>query len=222
MYRSRNSMGSRFQSVQKCVPPPVIAAHDRRAPLRTPTLSLFEYRKGCIQTLHGECGRFSCWSHGLRTDYSISVTEVMSVSDTAWQLIAASSGLRRALRRRLGADDVSGLSDAQRELVRTVGRHPGIRVGEAALELHLAANTVSTLVSSLAAAGWILRQTDPLDARSARLSLTAGAERRIEEWRDRRLAIATGAMRSLDAEDQRRIAAALPALERLVQQVESA
>jgi DNA-binding MarR family transcriptional regulator len=153
--------------------------------------------------------------------YSISVAEVIALQDVAWQVIAASSGLRRALRRRLRSDDVSGLSDAQRELVRTVGRNPGIRVGEAALELHLAANTVSTLVTSLVAEGWMRRDTDPLDARSARLSLTPGAERRIEERRDRRLAIVTEAMGSLSADDQRRIAAALPALDRLVEQVKA-
>lgn len=151
--------------------------------------------------------------------YSISVTEIISGSDTAWRVIAASSGLRRALRRRLRSDDVSGLSDAQRELVRTVGRQPGIRVGEAALELHLAANTVSTLVTTLVAEGWLRRDTDPQDARSARLSLTPKAERRIEERRDRRLAMVAEAMRSLESEDQHRIASALPALERLVERV---
>jgi DNA-binding MarR family transcriptional regulator len=147
------------------------------------------------------------------------VTEVISATKTAWELIAASSGLRRALRRRLRAEDVSGLSDAQRELVRTVGSRPGLRVGEAALELHLAANTVSTLVTGLVAEGWIRRDTDPEDARSARLSLTPKAERRIEERRDRRLAMVTDAMGSLSPEDQRRIVAALPALERLVERV---
>ncbi len=116
---------------------------------------------------------------------------------------------------------MSGLSDAQRELVRTVGRNPGIRVGEAALELHLAANTVSTLVTSLAASGWLRRDTDPQDARSARLSLTPGAERSIEERRDRRLAIVTDAMGALSTDDQRRIVAALPALDRLVERVQA-
>ncbi len=149
------------------------------------------------------------------------MTEVISIAETAWKVIAASSGLRRALRRRLRSDDVSGLSDAQRELVRTVGRNPGIRVGEAALELHLAANTVSTLVTSLAASGWLRRDTDPQDARSARLSLTPGAERSIEERRDRRLAIVTDAMGALSTDDQRRIVAALPALDRLVERVQA-
>jgi DNA-binding MarR family transcriptional regulator len=89
-------------------------------------------------------------------------------------------------------------------------------VGEAAAELHLAANTVSTLVTSLVTTGWIRRETDPQDARSAQLFLTGEADRRIEERRDRWLAALIEAMASLAPEEQERIAAAIPALDRLV------
>jgi DNA-binding MarR family transcriptional regulator len=152
--------------------------------------------------------------------YNDSVTEIISDPDTAAQLMAAVSGLRRALRRRLNRGEaVANLSDSQRELVRTVRRHPGIRVGEAASELHLAANTVSTLVSSLVRAGWIHRETDLVDARSVRLYLTPEAERSVEEWRDRRLALLNDALSSLSNPEQERIAAAVPALQQLVQRV---
>lgn len=165
---------------------------------------------------------YSCWTRAAAAPYNISVAEVTSTIDTAGQLIAASSGLRRALRRRLQrGDGVSGLSDAQRELVRIVRRHPGIHVGEAALELHLAANTVSTLVTGLVAEGWIRRDPDPQDGRSALLSLTPEAERHVEEWRDRRQAVLTEALGSLGPDDRDRIAAALPALQRLVESVKA-
>lgn len=152
-----------------------------------------------------------------RSSYIASVTEVLSAAETAGRLLAASSGLRRSLRRRTDrSSGVSDLTDAQRELLRTVRRHPGIRVGEAAAELHLAANTVSTLVTSLVTTGWIRRETDPQDARSAQLFLTGEADRRIEERRDRWLAALIEAMASLAPEEQERIAAAIPALDRLV------
>jgi DNA-binding MarR family transcriptional regulator len=148
------------------------------------------------------------------------VTEVIVQTDVAAQVIAVSSGLRRALKRRADrGQTISSLSDAQRELVRTVSRHPGIRVGEAADELHLAANTVSTLVSSLVTVGCMRRETDPGDGRSVLLFLTPDMDRRVEEWRDRRLAVLTEALQTLSGEDQGRIASALPALQQLVEQV---
>jgi len=130
------------------------------------------------------------------------------------------SGLRRALRRRVGRAGGSQLSDAQRELVRVVRTQPGVRVGEAAAELRLAANTVSTLVTSLVDAGWIRRETDPGDARSALLSLTLSAEQRVEEWRDRRTSVLLEAIGKLDEADREQIERAVPALERLVQQLQ--
>jgi DNA-binding MarR family transcriptional regulator len=125
--------------------------------------------------------------------------------------------MRRALRRRVGrTGGVADLSEAQRELVRVVRRQPGIRVGAAAAELHLAANTVSTLVTGLSSAGWLRRETDPGDGRSALLFLTPDAEERVAEWRDRRLAIVSEVLESLDEDDRARIDQALPALQRMV------
>lgn len=162
-----------------------------------------------------------CFVSITECDYTISVAEIIPDADTAARLIAAASGLRRALRRRLNRGEaISNLSDAQRELVRAVRRRPGIRVGEAASELRLAPNTISTLVTSLDQAGWVRRETDVLDARSILLFLTPDAERRVEEWRDRRLAVLTKALHSLSAEEQERIVAALPALQQLVDRVE--
>jgi DNA-binding MarR family transcriptional regulator len=136
-------------------------------------------------------------------------------------MIGLLSGLRRALRQRVGrVGDTAGLSDAQRELVRTVSRRPGIRVGEAAGELRLAANTVSTLVTSLCAAGWLIRETDPGDARSALLRLTPEAEARVGAWRDRRLAALSAALAALPAPDRERIERALPALRRTLDLLE--
>jgi len=137
------------------------------------------------------------------------------------ELIAAMSGLRRALRRRVGqTGGVSELTDAQRELVRVVRRRPGIRVGAAAGELHLAPNTVSTLVGVLSENGWLHREVDPLDARSAGLHLTAEAEQRVSGWRDLRLAILTEALDGLAGSDRLQIERAVPILMRLATHIE--
>ena len=151
----------------------------------------------------------------------MSVTEVDAKGQTAAELIAAMSALRRALRRRVGrVSGVSDLSEAQRELVRVVRRRPGIRVGEAAVELHLAPNTVSTLVTSLCLQDWVYRETDPQDGRSALLLLTPDADRRVDEWRDRRLTVLSEAVATLSPEDQDRIDEAVPALNRLVERLQ--
>jgi DNA-binding MarR family transcriptional regulator len=127
------------------------------------------------------------------------------------------SGMRRALRRRVGrTGGVADLSEAQRELVRVVRRKPGIRVGEAAAQLHLAANTVSTLVTGLSSSGWLRRETDPEDGRSALLFLTQDAEECVAEWRDRRQAVLSEALETLDQDERDRIDQALPALRRMV------
>jgi DNA-binding MarR family transcriptional regulator len=145
------------------------------------------------------------------------VTEVNVDTQLAADLITALSGIRRALRRRVGpAAGAASLTEAQRELVRVVRMKPRIRVGEAAAELQLAPNTVSTLVSQLSAAGWLRRETDPQDARSAFLLLTPAAETRVAEWRDRRLAALQQALAQLSAADRSALERAIPALSRVV------
>jgi DNA-binding MarR family transcriptional regulator len=93
-------------------------------------------------------------------------------------------------------------------------------VGEAAVELHLAPNTVSTLVTSLCSLGWFDREADPRDGRSALLFLTPEAGRRVDKWRDRRLAVLSEALTALSPEDRDRLDEALPPLNRLVQRLQ--
>lgn len=153
--------------------------------------------------------------------YNSSVTDIFLGPATATDLIAALSSIRRALRRRVGrAGGISELSEAQRELVRVVRHRAGVRVGEAAAELHLAPNTVSTLVTGLCSSGWLQRQTDPEDGRSALLALTPEAETRVMEWRDRRLTVLSDALATLDSEDRDRIGQAIPALQRLLERLQ--
>ena len=75
--------------------------------------------------------------------------------------------------------------ESQAELLRLVGRQPGISVREAATELGLVPNTASTLVSKLAADGLLIRSVDADDRRVGRLRLTEPAQRIADESRRR-------------------------------------
>jgi DNA-binding MarR family transcriptional regulator len=132
------------------------------------------------------------------------------------QLLATIGAIRRAGRRQSGRpDELSALTGAQLELVRLLRRRPGVSVADAASELRLAANTVSTLVGELSEAGLLVRSVDPVDRRVARLDLAPPMRRSVERWRDRRVDALAAAFERLSAAERRRLEAALPCLEHL-------
>jgi len=130
--------------------------------------------------------------------------------------------LRRRARRVVGRPwPMEALSSAQVELVRLVRRRPGLSVAEAATDLGLAANTVSTLVRQLTDAGLLRRLADADDRRVARLQLTAPAQRRVEQWRDRRTGLVAEAVAALPAADRRALARAVPVIAQLAAMLEA-
>jgi DNA-binding MarR family transcriptional regulator len=133
-------------------------------------------------------------------------------------LMATVAGLRRLVRRQVRAQlpDQSALRPAQVELLRVVGRAPGIGVAAAARELHLAGNSVSTLVNQLVDAGMLARSVDPADRRAVRLELTPAARDRLAVWRRTRTEFVAGKLATLSTADTDAIAGALPALGRLL------
>ncbi|WNM32364.1 MarR family transcriptional regulator [Streptomyces sp. Li-HN-5-11] len=127
-------------------------------------------------------------------------------------------GLQRLIRRRLRAGTtVVRLRGAEVELLRLVEARPGIGVSEAAKELYLAGNSVSTLVNQLVRDGQLVRETDPADRRAARLLLTEAAEARLRDWRERRAALVRRQVDRLDDADREALRAAIPALLRLAE-----
>ncbi|GAB3151850.1 MarR family transcriptional regulator [Amycolatopsis stemonae] len=108
------------------------------------------------------------------------------------------------------------LPGAQVEVLRVVADHPGIGVAAAARELHLAANSVSTLVNQLDEAGLLRREPDPADRRATRLEITDAARERMATLRLARTGIVAGALTGLSEEDIEAIEHALPALEKLM------
>ena len=131
----------------------------------------------------------------------------------AGDLLGAISAVRRIARRAARAAwPEEPLSPAQSELLRLAAARPGISVAEAAHELRLAPNTVSTLVGRLTAAGLLGRARAESDGRSVRLTVTGKATRRIAEWRDVRAELAARALDRLTPDDRRALADAVPAL----------
>ena len=134
----------------------------------------------------------------------------------AEEFLEAIGSLRRQARRVAGRPwPAVTLSGAQVEFARLVRRRPGISIADAAAELGVAPNTVSTLVRQLTDAGLLQRVPDEHDRRVARLRLTAAAQRRVESWRDRRAALAAVAIAELSRADRSAIEKAVPVIARL-------
>ncbi|HVV09923.1 MarR family winged helix-turn-helix transcriptional regulator [Amycolatopsis sp.] len=128
------------------------------------------------------------------------------------------AGLRRLVRRQVRAElpGRSELTGAQLELLREVKRNPGIGVAAAARALHLAGNSVSTLVNQLVSAGMLERKVDPADRRAVRLEVTAATRERLDTWQRIRTDYVARKLHELSEEDTEKIAEALPALGKLL------
>ena len=100
------------------------------------------------------------------------------------ELMTAIAALRRLVHRRLRSA-VPGLPlrGAHIELLQVVKKQPGIGIASAGRALHLAANSVSTLVNQLIDLGMLARETAPGDRRAAQLWLTEAATQRLAEYR---------------------------------------
>jgi len=122
-------------------------------------------------------------------------------TDLIAQLFNVVGRFRRQLRRSTGSGfDTTGVTESQAEMLRLVGRQPGISVREAATELALVPNTASTLVSKLAAEGLLIRSVDADDRRVGRLRLTGPAQRIADESRAARRAALSQVLDELDPE----------------------
>ncbi|HEY3749559.1 MAG TPA: MarR family transcriptional regulator [Pseudonocardiaceae bacterium] len=129
------------------------------------------------------------------------------------QLMTTMAAMRRQVRRELRPQGIGPqLRGAQIELLRVANDQPGIGVAAAARELHLAANSVSTLVNQLTDLGMLVRETDPADRRAIRLYPTDIAVKRMEEWRYARAQLVGSGIAELSPADRQAIAAVLPAL----------
>jgi len=130
--------------------------------------------------------------------------------------------LRRALRRaaRAAAPD-QPLRVAELEVLAAVVEQPGVPPGEVARRLHLAPNSVSTLVRTLVAAGMLQRVLQAGDRRRARLLPTAHGRRTLRRWQRTNEQVLAAAMAALAPADRRTLAAAVGAMDRLVDRIDT-
>jgi DNA-binding MarR family transcriptional regulator len=141
------------------------------------------------------------------------VGRVDTRTDLTAELLSTAGRFRRQVRRSGGGPRIgSGLPESQAELLRLVGRQPGISVRHAAAELGLAPNTASTLVSRLSADGLLVRTVDPDDRRVGRLQLTESAQRVADESRAVRRAALGAVLARLDADQRDRLHGGLSVL----------
>jgi DNA-binding MarR family transcriptional regulator len=123
-------------------------------------------------------------------------------TDLVTELFSVVGRFRRQLRRSAGMGFAhAGLTESQAELLRLVGRRPGISVNEAAAELGLVANTASTLVSRLSSAGLLIREVDTTDRRVGRLRLTDPAQQLADASRGARRAAMSDVLGELRADE---------------------
>jgi DNA-binding MarR family transcriptional regulator len=142
----------------------------------------------------------------------------VATEPTSAMLAKAFGRINRALRYRTrAAHEALGVTDSESELLRLLRRQPGLRVQDAALELGVASNSVSTLVKQLTRSGLVQRTTDPQDARAAHLRLTPQAESWLQGLRSTREDAVAAAFDSLSEPDRATIEAATPALRKLAE-----
>ncbi|MBO0853105.1 MAG: MFS transporter [Nocardia sp.] len=123
--------------------------------------------------------------------------------------------LRRAMRRAARtAEPADTLSVAQLELLSCVGDHPGVRPGQVARLLHVAPNTVTTLVNALTGHGMLVRAAGS-DRRAVTLELTDSGRRAVREWQATNTEILREALSNLHPGWRHLLTAATPALAEL-------
>lgn len=140
---------------------------------------------------------------------------VTSVDQTvlAEELMTSVAALRRLIRRRAPTEACGPpLRGAHVELLQVIKKQPGIGIALAGRALHLAANSVSTLVNQLLDIGMLERQTAPDDRRAARLWLTDAAKQQLAAFRQVRVDLVANGVAGLSDADRQALTKALPAL----------
>lgn len=142
----------------------------------------------------------------------------MSAPDS--ELADVVARLRRAMRRAArAADPRNPLSVAQLELMSRLAETPGTQPGQLARALHLAPNSVTTLVNGLRERHLVTRISGD-DRRTVHLTLTDIGERAVRDWQSTNAAILRAALGDLHPGWQQLLTAALPALRELIDAID--
>ena len=125
--------------------------------------------------------------------------------------------MRRTAR---AADPANTLTVAQLELLSSLAEHPRTRPGELARRLHLAPNTVTTLINALAPRGLLERSASEIDRRAVTIELTPDGERAVRTWQAVNAEILSTAVAALPVAQRRALTKAVPALDALARAID--
>jgi DNA-binding MarR family transcriptional regulator len=120
------------------------------------------------------------------------------------------------LNRKLRQQALAGLSPAQASALGTVNRLGSPTLGELAAAEQVQPPTVTRLVTSLEGAGLVVRETDAVDRRVVRVSITAEGRRNLQRIRTLKNAYLTRRLAALDPAEQELAEALTSLLEHLV------
>lgn len=138
--------------------------------------------------------------------------------ETAPRLRTAVGRLTRRLRR----TSTGELTQTQISTLVTLQGSGPLRLNELARCEGICASTISRLVDSLEQAGGLVARTpDACDARASQVALTGEGSAVLEDLRRNGTRLIDRALRSLDESERAAVDAALPALEKLVEAVET-
>jgi DNA-binding MarR family transcriptional regulator len=108
-------------------------------------------------------------------------TEPDAVARVSAELAALIHDVSRQLRTVAHAEaNLVPLPDSERDVLRLVGRQPGVSISTVARELHMKSSNVSAAVRSLIQHGLVVRESDRFDRRIARLTLTDLAQQNLQ------------------------------------------
>ena len=145
-------------------------------------------------------------------------TEPEGVALLSGELAALFHDVSRQLRAAAHAEvNLVPLPESERDVLRFVGRHPGVSVSSVARELRMKSSNVSAAVRSLVARDLMTREADPSDRRIARLALTDQAYDNLERIQRSWSTQLDAALSRLEPGYRTRLESTVPALRALVQ-----
>ncbi len=141
------------------------------------------------------------------------VTDAAPHTALSAELAKVLARIGRGLRYRTRAvREALDITHSEGDLLRLLERRPGIRVQDAAVELGIASNSVSTLVKQLSRTGLVQRSSDPLDGRAACLWLTPQSQDWVARVGSAREEAIARALDSLGEPERKALEAAVPAM----------
>ena len=121
------------------------------------------------------------------------------------------------LSRRLRRHEIAGLTPTQLAALATVEQACPLRLGDLAAAEGIAPSTLTRLVTALEDMGYVLRNTDPRDARASTLAITPFGRQTLERIRGETTLVLAKSLRELTPVQRAALAAALPVLEQLAE-----